>query len=331
MVAWSYVSNDSFICCSTLQHTATHHESCPPYHYSSTAPRCMSYHTAPHCNTLHHTLCSSLQHNATHCNTLQHTATQNMCPVPYTTIQARPWSNWDLLNRCVIWSVFRACELDLTLNPCCVRVSECVSVRVCVRVGVGVCLCVCVVCVCVWHYMRLSVCVCVYVCMCVCVYVCVCVCLCAWHTQAQTRTHRHINAHVKSQQNSDCNWSSITHQTSMTFSSTQTHTDIDTHNDTRTPLITTDPQPFYNYQSRLARHTHTHRQTDRQTDRHTPQIATDPQPFANYQWRLPPLIKIPKSQRYCAVTHHIFTRCHNQQPFLTMQKFWKFSLLPNLL
>jgi len=59
------------VCCSTLQHTATHCNTLQ--------------HTAPHYNTLQHisdivticlctVCCSTLQHTSTHCNTLQHTA-----------------------------------------------------------------------------------------------------------------------------------------------------------------------------------------------------------------------------------------------------------------
>ena len=72
------------VCCSTLQHTATHAlqhtlQHTVTYLWSRLLRNVDTVPTRICCNTLQRTatLCNTLQHTATHCNTLQHTATHS--------------------------------------------------------------------------------------------------------------------------------------------------------------------------------------------------------------------------------------------------------------
>ena len=74
--------NSVELCCSVLQHTATHCNTLRLVCCCNSVELCCSVlqHTATHCNTLRllcccnsiELCCSVLQHTATHCNTLQH-------------------------------------------------------------------------------------------------------------------------------------------------------------------------------------------------------------------------------------------------------------------
>jgi len=86
-------------------------------------------HTATHCNTLQHTAthCNTLQHTASHCITLHHTASHcNACMTLYTGNTTPPKSTDS--SRCSVLQCVAVCCSVLQCVAVCCSVLQCVAV-----------------------------------------------------------------------------------------------------------------------------------------------------------------------------------------------------------